>query len=281
MHLSRCDGWLLQRQIPGTRYTDAMGCHPLFLCQDWSQLEADLNSISTKIVSLILVTDPFGQYDRQLLSKCFDNVIHFKYHYVVDLSRPLEQNVKKSHRATARRALRKLDVQVCEQPHNYLEEWDKLFRHMIRRHKMTGMHALSKRAFAEQFRTPGAIMFAAIADGNIVGLDILYVQNDVAYGHACAFNELGYKLRASYAMRWYMLNYFSGKLRWVDFGGAAGLGDNESDGLISYKRGWCADKKPVYLCRKVFQQCVYDRLVKDSHAEHSRYFPAYREGEFA
>jgi hypothetical protein len=61
--LPRSEGWILERQIPGSPYSDGMGCYPLFACQDWSQLHADLESIGSELVSLALVTDPFGKYD--------------------------------------------------------------------------------------------------------------------------------------------------------------------------------------------------------------------------
>jgi hypothetical protein len=35
-------GWILERIIPGTPYRDAMGCYPLFACNDWSKLANDL-----------------------------------------------------------------------------------------------------------------------------------------------------------------------------------------------------------------------------------------------
>ena len=38
--LPRSGGWVLERQIPGFSYRDAMGCYPLFACQDWSQCAA-------------------------------------------------------------------------------------------------------------------------------------------------------------------------------------------------------------------------------------------------
>src|SRR5438093_1510186 len=53
--LPRCRGWVLERPIPGFAYTDAMGCYPLFACQDWSQLHLDVEDLRNKLVSLVLV----------------------------------------------------------------------------------------------------------------------------------------------------------------------------------------------------------------------------------
>jgi hypothetical protein len=58
--LARCRGWILKRQIPGFSYYDAMGCYPLFPCQDWSKLSGDLEELGDQLVCLSVVTDPFG-----------------------------------------------------------------------------------------------------------------------------------------------------------------------------------------------------------------------------
>src|SRR5438132_8657446 len=89
--LPLCNGWILERPIPGTPYRDAMGCYPLFLCEDWSHLNVDLEEIADGMVCLSLVTDPFGEYDFPYLCQCFPDVaIPFKEHFIVELSRPLE-----------------------------------------------------------------------------------------------------------------------------------------------------------------------------------------------
>ena len=82
-------GWLLERPIAGSDYRDAMGCYPLFVCRDWGGLAADLEPLRHELVSLALVTDPFGQYDEALLHGCFDVVMPFKPHFVADLSQPI------------------------------------------------------------------------------------------------------------------------------------------------------------------------------------------------
>src|SRR5207244_6057978 len=83
IHLARCDGWSLKRQVPGSEEVDAMGCYPLFTCDDWEFLRADLDGLSEGLVSLALVTDPFGDYSESYLRECFrDVVIPFKEHFV-------------------------------------------------------------------------------------------------------------------------------------------------------------------------------------------------------
>ena len=49
--LPRCKGWILECQIPGFSDHDAMGCYPLFLCQDWPRLHSDLEDLGNDLVS--------------------------------------------------------------------------------------------------------------------------------------------------------------------------------------------------------------------------------------
>ena len=65
--LPLCGGWILERTISGLPYRDAKGCYSLFACQDWSQLPLDLKLLENELISLSLVTDPFGQYDSNFL----------------------------------------------------------------------------------------------------------------------------------------------------------------------------------------------------------------------
>ena len=81
--LPRSGGWLLERRIPGSPWTDAMGPYPLFACHDWAQLHADLDDLDGRLVSVSLVTDPFGSYDERSLRQCFpDRVVRFKEHFL-------------------------------------------------------------------------------------------------------------------------------------------------------------------------------------------------------
>ena len=52
-----------------------MGCYPLFACQDWSQLSADLENIEDDLIALSLVTDPFGEYTPAYLQQWVDGLL--------------------------------------------------------------------------------------------------------------------------------------------------------------------------------------------------------------
>jgi hypothetical protein len=128
--LPLCGGRVLERQIPDSLDHDAMGCYPLFVCNNWSKLFEDLTGIGNELVSLTLVTDPFGTYDLDCLNDCFDVVRPFKEHFVADLSLPITTLVSKSHQSTVRRATRNVELEVCLNPLLHLGKWTELFAHL-------------------------------------------------------------------------------------------------------------------------------------------------------
>jgi hypothetical protein len=232
------------------------------------------------LTSLSLVADPFGAYDIAYLRTCFDIVLSFKEHFVVDLDQPVDGIISKSHSATVRKALRKVNVELCYDPSQFLDEWVNLFSFLIKKYKIRGIRAFSPGAFARQLSVPGIVMFRAVSDNVTVGLDLWYVQGQVAYGHLAAYSPLGYKVSASYAVKWYLIHYFVGKVRWIDLGGGAGVRTGREDGLTRFKRGWATGTRPVYFCGRIFDRKKYSELVRVKGVSTSDYFPAYRKGEF-
>ena len=276
-HLPDCGGWLLRRPIGDTGLFDAMGLYPLFCCSDWPAVAEDIRQCCSDCVSVTLVSDPLGTCDENLLRRSFERVNPFKDHYIADLSQPLESFVSKSHRQNARRALRKVDVEVCDEPLQYLDDWQDLFSVLTDKHDVTGLRAFSRAAFEKQLSAPGMVMFRASRDGETVGLDLWYVDGDIAQGHLAAFSRTGYACSASYATKWTLLNHFSGKVRWVNFGGVAGAAGQGAQGLEHFKSGWSNTTRGTYVCGSIFDTSAYNDLTR-GRAE-TRYFPAYREGE--
>ncbi len=279
--LLRSGAYVLERPIPGSTDRDAMGCYPLLCCADWRALPEDLRDLQD-LVSLTCVADPFAGFDRSELERCFDVVLDFKPHFVTELTRPVEAIVSRSHQATVRRALRDVDVEICADPAAHLDEWVGLYDCLIHRHGIRGIRAFSRGAFARQLALPGMVMFRATSrDTGAIGMDLWYVQGDVAYGHLAAFNRLGYELRASYATKWNVLRYFHGKVRWLELGGAAGTRPGAAAGLSAFKRGWATGTRMAHLCGKVLDRSRYEALCAAGGAADARYFPAYRREEFA
>ncbi len=279
LHLPGSDGWLLERSIPGSNRTDAMGCYPLFSCRDWHALRADLRELEGKLVSVSLVSDPFAPVDQGSLASAFKFVIPFKRHFVTDLSIAREQAVSKHHRQCARKAIKQVEVSVWENPAEFVDTWSHLYGVLSRKHSIKGMRRFSRNSFEKQLRVPGTVILAATHQDEVVGATWWFLQDDVAYEHLAAFSETGYRLMASYALVWAALEHFRGRAAWLHLGAAAGLNGDTRDGLTFFKCGWATGTRTAYLCGRILDPREYAVLVDRGRAGTS-YFPAYRAGEF-
>ena len=278
--MPNCRGWILSREIPNTCYRDAMGCYPLFCCQNWSSLRWDLERFGSDLVSVALVTGPFGEYTVRDLQNTFDVVIPFKFHFIIDLTSP-GRSISRHHHYYARRALRQLEVEVCTSPVQFAEEWIQLYGNVIERHRLSGIKAFSASSLTRQLLVPGAVLFHALQDGKGVSAQLWFVQGDVAYSHLAASNHQGYKLRAPYALHSSAIEYFKGKVRSLDLGGSAGVEQSEIDGLSLFKKGWGTSTRTAYFCGRVLNRAAYKQLVARHITGTPAYFPAYRAGEFS
>ena len=277
--LPHSGGWLLKRSINGSALVDGMGCYPLFCCNDWHALPQDIKSLQSELVSIVLVTDPFGKYSPEQLTSCFDVVTPFKDHFVIEAGRPLEAFITKSHRGHARRALREVHVERCENPLDFMDDWERLFDILADRHSIQGMRHFSRATLERQLSIPGSVVFRAVADRQTIGIDWWYVQGDCAQGHLAAYSPRGYELRASYATKWRVIEYFSDKVKWINLGAAPT--ENSSNGLRDFKRGWSTGTKRAWLCGSVLNPLQYAELMRAQGGNDDRYFPAYRAGELA
>jgi hypothetical protein len=280
--LTRSGGWLLRRKIAGFESDDAMWPYPIFSCVDWGALRDDLNELEDRLVCAYVVTDPFGDYDEVLLKQCFgDVVIPFKKHFVLDLSKPLESFVKPHHRRNARKSYETLQVEKCENAEEHLDEWVELYNTLIERHSINGIVAFSRRSFAKQLKVPGVVAFRAVHEGETVGMLLWYVQNKVGYYHLGAYSPQGYQLRASFALFWTVIEYFSSNgLRWLNIGAGAGSHNDGQDGLTRFKRGWATGTRTAYFCGRIFDRTKYKEIMEAKGNSPTNFFPAYRIGEF-
>ncbi|MEO0524805.1 MAG: GNAT family N-acetyltransferase [Pseudomonadota bacterium] len=268
---------MLERPIAKSERVDGMALYPMLSCADWSSIGHDLEDIASDWITATAVTDPLGDYDEALLQRSFHYVQPYKDHFIAEMTGPPETYVKKSHRQNARRALRKVEVEVCTDPMEHIDEWVALFDVLADRHRITGLRAFSRQSFAQQFCVPGMVMFRASVDGETVGLDLWYVDGDVAQGHLVAFNDKGYKNSASYATKWTLLLHFAERVRWVNFGGVPTATSSPDTGLEHFKRGWSNTTRKSYLCGCIFDDAAYQDLSRN--IPDTSYFPAYRTGE--
>lgn len=273
-------GWLLERSIGAGSDRDGMGPYPLFCCANWSGLRNDLEALRARLVSVVLVADPFGGHDGALLRSCFDRVLPFKTHFVVDFEQPGVEG-STHHRYRARRARREVQIDLCEKSQSKLAEWIALYEQLIARHAITGVQAFSSESFRRQFDVPGLVLMRAMGRGqSCLGAQLWFVQGEVAYSHLTAISEQGYRCACSYALHEAALRYFRGRVRWLDLGGSAGL-ESRSDGLASFKRGWSNTSRTAFLCGRVLNPRRYTALCEAAATGNSEYFPGYRWREAA
>lgn len=277
--LPRSGAWILRRPIADAGLFDAMGCYPLFACSNWRGLPDDLAAVDD-LVALSVVTDPFGDYDRDLLEACFpERTLPFKEHFVTELASPPDTYVSRHHARYARKASRELEVEHAAEPQALLAEWCELYAALTERHRITGIAAFSQAAFALQLAVPGLVAFRALRHGRPAGILLWYVSGDVAYYHLGAYSSAGYEHRASFALFWYAIEFFSAAgVRLLDLGAGPGL-RAAADGLTRFKRGWATGTRTAYFCGRIFDEMAYRRLAGGASAK-TTYFPAYREGEF-
>jgi hypothetical protein len=279
--LPGCAGWILDRPIPGLADRDGVGPYPLFCCRNWPGLADDIQGLEKELVSLVLVADPFCSFDAAGLNVWFNaGAVPFKEHHVVELGPRVEELASRHHRRNLRKALGLVNVERVEEPTQSLDDWRALYDVLIARHEIRGMSAFSGASFAHQFAVPGLVAFRARANGKTVGMLLWFVQGDVAYYHLGAYNQAGYECNASYALFWNAIAYFTGRLRWLDLGAGAGLG-NGSAGLDRFKAGWATGTRTAYLCRHILQVERYEHITALMRTEETHFFPAYRSPELA
>jgi len=280
--LAHCNGWILRRKIPGTNLYDAMGSYPLFCCNDWKKLHLDLEKVGDDLISVTIVTDPIGNYNEDILIRCFADLVKpFKEHFLIDLKVPLENHVDKNHLRNVRRSLLEVDVEKCEHHNKGLSDWISLYAKLIKRHNITGIPAFSEKSFEKQFYVPGLHIFRASYRGETIGMLLWYVQGEVGYYHLGAYSEQGYKLRASFPLFWFAIDWFKKKgLPWLNLGAGAGATNDGSDGLTRFKKGWATTTRINYLCGRIFNMNKYLELSQSKNRSCINYFPAYRAGEF-
>lgn len=276
VHLPRSRGYLLERPIEGTGARDLLGAYPLFSCQNWSELDADLVDVRGA-VSVVLVADPLDGVHIDRLGELFsDHVVLFKRHWVRDLTMP--SPLPSHHRRHLRRAARAVDVDISYGALGYLDDWIGLYAGLVARHRLTGIRAFSRESFRQQLTVPGMVAVRAERDGATAAMTLWLVSGENGYYHLGASSKAGREVSASYALFAAAVDHLHDRgVRYVDFGGVAGSAPTEG-GLSRFKRGWATHELPAYLCGRILDQPAYASL--SAAVRHPRgWFPAYREAD--
>jgi hypothetical protein len=156
-----------------------------------------------------------------------------------------------------------------------------LYANLVERHNIKGITSFSRSSFAKQLTVPGVVAFRAVCNRATVGMLLWYVYDQVGYYHLGAFNTLGYDLRASFALFWFAIEYFTTRgLQWLNLGAGAGVKSDDKDGLSRFKRGWATGIQTAYFCGRIFDRARYLEITRAKGVTVKDYFPAYRKGEF-
>lgn len=281
--LPKSGGGIIVREIPGSDLKDAMAPHPFLVCRDWRSLKDDIAGLDPSLVSLVAVTDPLADVKESELRASFNHLVRpYKEHFIMDLSRPLDSFIHPHHLRWARRALKNVEVEHCEEPLDHLGEWLGLYGNLIRRHEIRGAARFTEESLRLQFQVKGLSIFRALREGKTIGMILFMVQGEHGYFHLGAYNEAGYRNKASYALVWSIFQHFAGtELKTLDIGAGAGAFGDADDGLTLFKRGWASGTRMTYLCGAIIDARAYSRLSISEQADAPGYFPAYRGGEFS
>src|SRR5262249_5887792 len=198
LELPRSGGWILVRPIPGpdgrpSGLRDAIGPYPIFSCLDWRRLAGDLAEPPAGLVSLTVVTDPFGRFSESALRQTFPDLVRpFKEHFVVELRRPLGDYLPPHHRRNVAKASRRVRVEPCPDPPSLTPIWRDLYDNLVARHHITGPAAFPPETLSRQLAVPGTVVFAAADESATIGVSVWYVNESVAYYHLGAYSDAGY-----------------------------------------------------------------------------------------
>ncbi len=280
LYLPKSKGWLIKRQIPSSRYFDAMCPYPLFFCQNWSGLLKDLENLREELVSVSMVIDPFSTFYFEEYRAFFDVFTAYKDHYLLDLKLPPRETVSKNKRKTARRALRDLSVVLQLAPHINIDEWVNLYKCLIERHQIKGIRTFSRESFSKQTAIPNTHFFKVLFQDKIIGGNLFYIQNGVAYSHLSAFTPQGYALGAAYAVKWVAIKHLSECAKWLNLGGGTGSTNRKKSGLDLFKQGWSNKTAKSYFCGKILNPQIYEEITTNRHKVNPGWFPAYRTDDY-
>lgn len=281
LELPNSQGWVLTRQIEDTDYRDAMGPYPLFSCANPAGLTQDIKELDPELASIVLVTDPMVDFDKEMLSTTFPDIcIPFQEHYVIDFTKMTTANLKRHHRRAAMKALSELEIEVIEDPDSFLEDWLRLHSHLVHRHNIRGIRRMSREVFKRQFEIPGMVMIVAKRRGVPVAAMMNFIQGDCAQGHILGCTPGGYASSALYGILWHSFEVLGEKVQYYNLMGVPGEGTNSGENIQYFKSGWTSETRTSYLCGRIINHEKYNELSELKGKQQASYFPKYRQGEF-
>jgi hypothetical protein len=254
-----------------------VGPYPVLACPRWDRLAEDLAELRD-VVSVVAVPDALAGLDAAALRPAFPDLVRrYKRHYVVDLDVPAERRLSPNHHRNLRRLPRDLRTERVGDPPAHLDTWCRLYSVLVARHDIRGAAEFSRESFEAQLRVPGLCAWRAVLGGETVGMVLWYVTGLVAHYHLTAASEAGYRSRCVYGLlRHALADLAADGVRRADLGGPAGLDDDDTGGLASFKRGWSTGTVEAMICGRIVDRDAYADLTRASGTRESGYFPAYR-----
>lgn len=254
---------------------DAAGVYPFAVLPPDADITAGLDFLKHQgLASVVLVLDEFHHPSLDALKPHFTLLRPFKEHYIYRPARgPIAYD---SHH---KRALKKANAQVtCSvvDMHKHWRDWAKLYEHLIRDMRLSGLHAFPDLHHEALSKIEGFTTIGAWIDGELVSAHVWAHSDTHAHSHLVASNEKGYEARASFATNDFSMQHFANH-EVINFGGGAGVATSEGDGLARFKRGFSNDVAHSYIAGAILDEARYAALCEaNPKAKDTAFFPAYR-----
>ena len=122
----------------------------------------------------------------------------------------------------------------------------------------------------------GIVALGAWKESELVSAHIFATDGKKVYSHLAASSKNGYLCSAAYAVNDTALIYFK-DAEFINFGGVAGIKDEESNGLEFFKRSFSNSVSSAYICGAILDVKLYNFLNKlKGSSESIDFFPQYR-----
>lgn len=265
---------VLTRPIPGVGLLDAAGAYPLAVFAPDADIAGGLAGLAAAgLVSVVLVVDDRLRPALESLESAFGMVRRFKSHFVYDRALG-PQAYDKHHRYEIRRAAGRVEAREIALA-EHLPAWEELYGELSARHGLGGLHAFPAAHHQALAGMPGLRTFGAFLDEKLVSAHLFVTHQGYAVSHLAASSREGYRSGAAYAVNALAIDALT-DCDAINFGGAAGAGDDPTDGLMRFKKGFSNRIAASWLCGAVLDAAAYRAL--SAGAEDNGFFPAYRGG---
>lgn len=266
--------YVLVRPLEDSAGFDAMGTYPLAVLDPDADLRAGLDRLKDHgVISVALVVNDRDRPPLANLQANFDIVRQFKTHFLRRQNAPFAYD--RHHRRKLRHSSRSVSVS-CFDLAQHADDWAALYAELGRRHELGGIHEFTDSHTRALQCLDGVTAIGAFMEGRLVCAHLWVNDARTAHSHLTASSPEGYAVGAAYAVNDASVNHFAA-LELLNFGGGAGTLDRADDGLARFKRGFCNDVAPAYLCGAVLDHERYRELVcKRGVTPDTLFFPAYR-----